>query len=456
MTTMTDQKSENTSPLTAIELPLMGEGVVEAVIVKWLKNVGDSIQKDEPLLEVSTDKVDTEIVATVGGYVIARYFKEGESVPVHSVMAYISENANDAAPPPPRRLLADQNQSSSQLKNDTHSLPAKHELFDSRGEDNLESRGLDHGSFSRSTPLVRNLARAYGIELSAVRGSGSSGRVMRPDLERFIEATKLHSFQSFEKSHLEYAKLQTTKVGESEYLEGVRVKRVKMSKMRELTAEHMVRSIRVSPHVTTTFEFDFQKITDHRSQNMESFARENKGAKLTFTTYIAYAAIQALKEHPAVNSSVDGNDILWKDSINLGLAVAIETGLIVPVIKNCEEKSFSEFAIACHELIHRARNKKLTASDVQGGTFSITNPGLFGSIHSKPIINQPQVAILDVGAIVRRPVVIDKADTVVVRPMAYIGLTFDHRIVDGEGGSKFLASMKKQIESDLWKLGTSE
>ena len=222
------------------------------------------------------------------------------------------------------------------------------------------------------------------------------------------------------------------------------VRREKMSKMRSLIAEHMVRSVRTSPHVTTIFEIDLQRVVQSREKNRAAF-QEKEGFNLSFTPFFVWAAVQAIKEHPVVNVSVDGDDILWKDDINIGVAVALEKGLIVPVIKKAGELNFVGIARRMNDLVVRSRSKKLSPDDVQGGTFSITNPGMFGSIVSSPIINQPQVAIMSIGAIIKRPVVIE--DMIAVRPLVQIGLTFDHRVVDGEGGSRYLASLKEHLES---------
>ena len=216
-----------------------------------------------------------------------------------------------------------------------------------------------------------------------------------------------------------------------------------MSRMRALIAEHMVRSVRTSPHVTTVFEIDMHRVVTLRDQSKAAFA-SREGFNLTFTPFFVYAAVQAIKRFPIVNCSVDGDDILWKDQINIGVAVAIDNGLIVPVIRDAGELSVLGVARRLQDLAQRARSKKLLPEDVQGGTFSVTNPGMFGSIVSTPIISQPQVAILSIGAIIKRPVVID--DLIGIRPLVQIGLTFDHRVVDGEGGARYLAFLKKTLE----------
>jgi 2-oxoglutarate dehydrogenase E2 component (dihydrolipoamide succinyltransferase) len=246
-------------------------------------------------------------------------------------------------------------------------------------------------------------------------------------------------------AHLEYGRLETKRdPSGAETLEGVPIRREKMTKMRALIAEHMVRSVRTSPHVTTVFEIDMHRCAALREKAKRSW-QERHGVNLTFTAFFVHAAIQAIKKHPIVNTSVDGEEILWKDTINIGVAVAIESGLIVPVIRNAGELNLLGVARRINDLATRARSKKLTPEDVQGGTFSITNPGMFGSLVSAPIINQPQVAILSVGAIIKRPVVID--DLIGIRPLVQVGLTFDHRVIDGEAGARYLATFKEILET---------
>jgi 2-oxoglutarate dehydrogenase E2 component (dihydrolipoamide succinyltransferase) len=308
------------------------------------------------------------------------------------------------------------------------------------------TRHGEHGSEGRqkSSPLVRKIAKEESIDLAEITGTGLHGRITKRDLE----AAKLRgpspaSSAPAAQQRIAEAPLVTKKDGGIESLDGVPVRRERMSKMRTLIAEHMVRSVRTSPHVTTIFEIDMHRVSAGRAKAQAAFkAREGFG--LTYTPFFVHAAVQAIKKFPIVNVSVDGDDILWKDSINIGVAVAIETGLIVPVIRDAGSLNVTGIARRINDLATRARSKKLLPEDVQGGTFSITNPGMFGSLVSSPIINQPQVAILSVGAIIKRPVVIN--DLIGIRPMVQVGLTFDHRVVDGEGGARFLAYMKEVLE----------
>ncbi len=428
-------------------MPQMGEGITEATLVKWLKKPGEKVAKDEPLLEVSTDKVDTEIPAPHAGYLVATYAKDGETIEVNKVIALLGASQGATASAVPSKpvtanTVAEQNVSkaSAAAKAPSPKAPTlKQPSSKAAGQESL---------LLRSSPLVRKMAQELDIDLADVAGSGLHGRITKVDIEEYRrggarEAVPVAASKQGP-AHLEYGRLETRSDGGKEFLDGVVVRREKMTKMRSLIAEHMVRSVRTSPHVTTIFEIDMHKIVKARESRKAAFlARE--GFNLTYTPFFVYAATQAIRMHPIVNVSVDGEDILWKDQINMGVAVAIETGLIVPVIRNAGELSFLGIARRLNDLAARARTKKLTPDDVQGGTFSITNPGMFGSIVSSPIINQPQVAILSIGAIIKRPVVID--DLIGVRPLVQIGLTFDHRVVDGEGGAKYLATLKQLLEN---------
>ena len=434
---------------TEVLMPLMGEGVTEATLVKWLKQPGDEVRKEEPLLEVSTDKVDTEIPSPAAGFVTATFAKEGETVTVNSVIAVISATREQTLASPHVEPI-DQSITTATVAQGAASPPPTPAPLVPR--DPQAANGLDLGSSRlRSSPLVRKIARQHGIDLGQVQGSGLQGRITRRDVDAFLADANLASAPPFASvtskvaTHLEYGRLETRRDSNGfEVLDGVPIRREKMSKMRSLIAEHMVRSVRTSPHVTTVFEIDMQRCSQLRACAKHTWQQQH-GVNLTFTAFFVHAAIQTIKKHPIVNTSVDGDDILWKDAINIGVAVAIESGLIVPVIKNAGELNLLGVARRINDLAMRARSKKLTPDDVQGGTFSITNPGMFGSLVSAPIINQPQVAILSIGAIIKRPVVIN--DMIGIRPLVQVGLTFDHRIIDGESGAKFLATYKDILES---------
>ncbi len=428
--------------VTEVLMPLMGEGVHEATLTNWLIKEGQPVSKDSPLLEVSTDKVDTEIPAPASGILVKILVPIGSLVKVDQILAVISSDASEsvstetmskASSPAPGSVKAQATQPS------TASDPTDSD---------------DHPL--RSSPLVRKMAEELGIDLNQVRGSGMHGRITKKDLLDFeqdppqivkaptqaLAKPPVQAPSSLAAPPSTQLKLST--VDGQEMLEGVAVRREPMTRMRQLIADHMIESVRVSPHVTTVFEMDLHQIVKLREKHGAEF-QKREGFKLTFTPFFIHAAVQAIKKHPIINTSVDGYDVLWKKDINVGCAVALDNGLIVPVIKQAGDLSLSGVARRLNDLVTRARNKKLKPDDVQGGTFSITNPGGWGSITSNPIINQPQVAMLGIGAIVKRPVVID--DMIAIRPMMMVSLTFDHRVIDGEGGSKYLATFKEIIEN---------
>ncbi len=428
--------------VTEVLMPLMGEGVHEATLTNWLIKEGEAVTKDSPLLEVSTDKVDTEIPSPASGILVKVMVPVGQLVKVDQILAVIASEAgllqdeSPAAAPTP---------SSQDLARPTKST----EIAVSTEEQNDDDAPL------RSSPLVRKMAQERGINLNQVRGSGMHGRITKKDLLDFeqdspqIIAPSKATQTLVQSTPLPVAaahssQLKLSQTDGQEFLEGVAVRREPMNRMRQLIADHMIESVRVSPHVTTVFEMDLHQIVKLREKHGAEF-QKREGFKLTFTPFFIHAAVQAIKKHPVINTSVDGYDILWKKDINVGCAVALDNGLIVPVIKQAGDLSLSGVARRLNDLVTRARSKKLKPDDVQGGTFSITNPGGWGSITSNPIINQPQVAMLGIGAIVKRPVVID--DMIAIRPMMMVSLTFDHRVIDGEGGSKYLATFKEIIEN---------
>ena len=436
MTTTTD------STVTEVLLPSMGEGVAEATLVKWLKKPGEPVQKDEPLLEVSTDKVDTEIPAPVSGTLLKTNAAEGATVEVNQTIGWIGPQGasipdksleHTAAPRVGTKSTMKPNQQAT-AKSPAHA-PAAYISDDS--------------TIKRSSPLVRKMARDLGVDLRRIPGTGLGGRITKPDIEAWLQNPGPSTPGTITNEQPLLARVQTTTDGGIELLEGVPVRREKMTKMRRLIAEHMVESVRVSPHVTTVFEIDLHKVVAVREKHKKAFA-DREGINLTYTHFLIAAAVQAIKKFPIVNVSVDGDDVLWKEHINIGCAVALGSegggGLIVPVIKQAQNKNLREIAKSLSDLAARARAKKLLPDEVVGGTFSVTNPGGWGSITSNPIINQPQVAMLGIGAIIKRPVVIEN-DQIGVRPMMMASLTFDHRVIDGEGGAMWLAEYKRILEN---------
>jgi len=419
-----------------VVLPSMGEGVHEATLVAWLKKPGDSVAKDEPILEVSTDKVDTEILAPEAGFLIATFLQPGQIAQVHQLLAQISQDPKATPLVPPK--AADIHV----LQKGGRSTTAPRSTFVPPPTQNGNRVSLSpstYAGFVRASPLARKQARDYGISLGRVLGTGPHGKITSEDLLRHVEDAMPQGISTSYTEAPLLAPLQTEEREGKEYLEGVEVERVKMSVIRRKTAEHMVHSVRTSPHVTTTFAIDLHQAKAYKAAH-EAECLTAHGGK-----FFLYAALQAIKAYPHTNASLDGEDILLKSTINLGCAVAIESGLIVPVIKKANDMNLFQLAAALQDIVTRARNKKLKPDDVQGGTFSVTNPGLYGSLHSQPILNQPQVAIMSVGALQETPVVLD--GQIVIRPICQVGLTFDHRLLDGEIGAKFLQKVKQTLES---------
>jgi pyruvate dehydrogenase E2 component (dihydrolipoamide acetyltransferase) len=441
--------SSTESAVTEVLLPSMGEGVAEATLVKWLKKAGETVQKDEPLLEVSTDKVDTEIPAPASGVLLQTNVSEGATLEVNQTIGWIGPKGAsipEHQAPKATPSLAGQTKTNASQRT---TKPSQSPLRSASALNNATHDLSDSSAIKRSSPLVRKMAKELGIELRRVVGTGLGGRITKHDVEAWLEAPG--GFPT-EKPSIEaplLARVTTNQTDGVEFLEGVPIRREKMTKMRRLIAEHMVESVRVSPHVTTTFEIDLIKVVTIREKHKQNFANR-EGFSLTFTPFLIAAAVQAIKKFPIVNVSVDGDDVLWKDQINIGCAVALGSegggGLIVPVIKQAQNKNLTAIARSLSDLASRARAKKLLPDEVVGGTFSVTNPGGWGSITSNPIINQPQVAMLGIGAIVKRPVVVE-GDQIVIRPMMMASLTFDHRVIDGEGGAMWLAEYKKILET---------
>jgi pyruvate dehydrogenase E2 component (dihydrolipoamide acetyltransferase) len=442
------------SHVTEVILPSMGEGVAEATLVKWLKKTGDMVAKDEPLLEVSTDKVDTEIPSPAAGTLLKTVALAGATIEINATIAWIGPQGSDVPAP---RVTKNTTAPGSATTGKGASRGGEPAVAQSSGHSSSHQASLSTPGFyhegsatTRSSPLVRKMAVDLGIDLRRVQGHGVGGRITKEDLIAFQRSPAINPAAQVASAPAPLlARLSTATTGGLETLEGVPVRREKMTKMRRLIAEHMVESTRVSPHVTTTFEIDLHKVVAMRERHKKAFAAR-EGFNLTFTPILIRAAIDAIKKFPIVNVSVDGDEILWKDSINIGCAVALGDaaggGLLVPVIKEAQTKSLTEICRALQDLAARARSKKLKPDEVMGGTFSVTNPGGWGSITSNPIINQPQVAMLGIGAIVRRPVVIEN-DQIGIRPLMMASLTFDHRVIDGEGGAKWLAEFKQILEN---------
>jgi 2-oxoglutarate dehydrogenase E2 component (dihydrolipoamide succinyltransferase) len=444
-----------------VVMPQMGESITEGTVSKWLKKVGDRIEKDEALLEISTDKVDAEVPSPAAGTILVINVQEGETVEVGSVLALVG--AEGGAPGPTVESKAAAPEPAPSISTPAPASqpeqPPQRVAAAAAGRANGGSNGnasVDELRRTKSSPLVRNIAREHGIDISRIPGSGISGRVTKHDILSFIETGAALRPQdllvkgatgiaapavSASAKAAQFVPMQPVATMED------RVE--KMSVMRKKIAEHMTFSKQTSAHVTSVYEIDMTNVAKFRAAHQAEFVAKY-GTKLTFMPFIFQAVTAAIREFRIVNSQVDGDHIIYKGDINLGMAVALDWGLIVPVIRNADTLSLSQLAISANDLADRARTKRLKPDEVQGGTFTITNPGVFGGLFGTPIINQPQVAILCVGTIEKRAKVLtspDGDDYIAIRQMAYFALTYDHRVVDGADAEKFLAFLKKYLES---------
>ncbi len=413
--------------MTDVLMPQMGESIAEGTIVRWIKQVGDRVDRDEPLFEISTDKVDTEVQAPASGVLLEIRAKQGETVEVNTVVAVIGAEGEKpvAAAGTPAAAVA-QGTAQGEAPAPLAAVSAAPAAAGPPTRDELRRQ--------KSSPLVRRIAREHGLDVRAlpIQGSGASGRVTKKDILAFVERGAAAA----------PAPAAAAPAPAVTFRPGERVRVEPMSVMRKKIAEHMVLSARTSPHVYAIYEVNFGRVAQLRAANKAEY--ERKGARLTYTAFIAKAVVDALRAFPIVNASVNGDTIVYKQDINLGIAVALDWGLIVPVIKNADEKNLLGLSRAIDDLATRARAKQLKPEEVQDGTFSITNPGVFGAFAGLPIINQPQVGILGVGAIEKRPIVVD--DAIGIRPVAYLSIGHDHRIVDGADAARFLAHVKHVLE----------
>ncbi len=428
---------------TNVVMPQMGESIAEGTIVRWIKKVGDNVDRDEPLFEISTDKVDAEIPSPGAGILTEIKVKEGETVAVNSVVAVIgSASAGDAATAGPAPAAPSPGQSAmpaaavGQPETAPAAAPAP------VGGESLSKEDLRR---QKSSPLVRRIAREHDVDIREISGTGISGRVTKDDILGYIQTGPKTAPAAAAPAATAPAAPAAAKTGGHVpvYKPGDKIQIVPMTIMRKKIAEHMVLSAHTSPHVYSVYEVNFHRISQLRDKKKAEY--ERNGAKLTFTAMIAKAIVDALRAFPVVNASIDGDNIVYKKDINLGIAVALEQGLIVPVIKNADEKNLVGLSRSIEDLASRARSKKLNPDEVQGGTFTITNPGIFGAVYGLPLINQPQVAILGVGAIEKRAVVID--DAIAIRPTCHLSLGYDHRLIDGADAGRFLSYIKERLEN---------
>jgi 2-oxoglutarate dehydrogenase E2 component (dihydrolipoamide succinyltransferase) len=414
---------------TNITMPQMGESIFEGTITKWLKKEGDSVNRDEPLFEISTDKVDTEIPSPVSGVVLKIMFPVGTKVPINTVVAQVEEGKAGASAPAPAAAAPARAAAASPVP------PPPAPATATATVDGGEKRVF-------SSPLVRRMAREEGVDLNQVAGSGWKGRITKKDFEEFVQRGAAPSPVVPAARPSPAPAAPAPAHAPAPVAAGARDQVVPMTPMRQKIADHMVMSRHTSAHVTTCHEVDLSRVVEIREREKDDYEKVF-GTKLTYTHFFAMAAVQALKDHPLLNASVSGANIVYHRDIHLGVAVAIPEGLIVPVVRNAEEKSFLGVVRAVNDVAERARTKKLTVNDIQGGTFTITNPGNFGAIMFTPIISQPQVAILGIGTVEKRPVVVN--DAIAIRPMCNLCLSFDHRIVDGIDAERFMARVKELL-----------
>jgi 2-oxoglutarate dehydrogenase E2 component (dihydrolipoamide succinyltransferase) len=430
-------------------MPQMGESIAEGTIVRWIKKVGDSVDRDEPLFEISTDKVDAEIPSPAAGVLLDISVKEGETVPVNSVVATIGAPGTAVAPPPsaaavsappapapaatspaprPAAPPAPRASAPPAPRPDATGTEAPASAEAEAAEPAADGRG------PRSSPLVRRIAKEHGVDIGHINGTGAGGRVTKQDILAYIEKGPASAAPAAPPP------ASARQAPSMARLAGDRVE--PMSVMRRKIAEHMVVSKHTSAHVYSVFEVNYTRLDQLRAAKKDDYERQ--GAKLTFTAFIAKAAVDCLRRHPVINASIDGDNIIYRGAVNLGIAVALDNGLIVPVVKGADEKNLLGLSRAIADVAERARTKKLNPDEVQQGTFTITNPGGYGAQFGMPIINQPQVAILGVGTIEKRAVVID--DMIGIRLMGYLTLGYDHRLVDGAVADQFMADLKRTIE----------
>jgi pyruvate dehydrogenase E2 component (dihydrolipoamide acetyltransferase) len=438
-------------------MPQMGESIFEGTITKWLKKPGDKIERDEPLFEISTDKVDAEIPAPAAGVLKEIKVTEGQTVPIQTVVATIDAAGAGAAAAAPAPAPAAKSEAAKPAP--AAAAPARSEAAKTAAAPpqpkaapapSEPQRAAGNGDKIRSSPLVRKIARENQIDLSQVSGSGAGGRISKRDIMSAVEGGTATAPAAAPSAPARPAAMPPPSAPAAEagvprekmYFGQYEVQ--PMSAMRQKIAEHMVMSKRTSPHVYSVEETNVSGIVALRAKSKDKFEKES-GTKLTFMPFFIRAAVEGLRAFPTVNSSVDGTNLVLHKECNIGIAVALDWGLIVPVIKNAEEKNFYGLARSVNDLAERARAKKLKPDEVAESTFSITNPGVFGGLMGLPVINQPNVAILGLGTIEKRPVVVD--DAIGIRSMVYLTLSYDHRAVDGAIAHQFMGHIKHTLEN---------
>lgn len=411
---------------TDVVMPQMGESIFEGTITKWLKKPGDKVQRDEPLFEISTDKVDAEIPAPASGILQEIKVSEGNTVQVNTVVAVIGDGSGASASVAAKAAAPAPAPAASAKKEGPASAPAA-----SAPED-------EEDSDVRSSPLVRKLAREHNVDLAKVSGTGTGGRVTKQDVLDFVERRTAAPVAA-----------PAPRQAAAPAPAAIPGDLVPLSQMRKIIAQRMIESRRTSAHVHCMFEVDMTRIVNLRNKLKNGFEQRH-GARLTFMPFFVRAAIIALQQYPIVNGSLEGDSVRYHKHVNAGIAVALDWGLIVPVLKNADELNFLGLQRGITDLGERARSKKLMPTDIEGATFTITNPGQFGAVFGLPIINQPNVAIMGVGGITKQPMVItdkDGADSIAIRSVVHLTLGYDHRIIDGALADQFMVVVKKTLES---------
>jgi len=420
---------------TDIVMPQMGESIFEGTITKWLKKPGDKVQRDEPLFEISTDKVDAEIPAPASGVLGEIKAAEGSTVQVNSVVGVITDGDGAAAKPAPAATAPAKPAAPAPAKQETVPTPAAP----------VNGTASEDADDVRSSPLVRKLAKEHSVDLAQVQGTGLGGRVTKQDILAFVEKgaeaapVATPAAPAAARPAPAPAPAPAPIPGEL----------VPLTKMRSIIAQRMIESRRTSAHVHCMFEVDLTRIANLRNKQKSGFEQRN-GARLTFMPFFVRGAIIALQQFPIVNASLEGDSIRYHRNINVGIAVALDWGLIVPVLKNADEKNFLGLQRGITDLGERARSKKLLPADVDGSTFTITNPGQFGAVFGLPIINQPNSAILGIGGISKQPLVLtdeNGSDSIAIRSVVHLTLGYDHRLIDGAIADQFMAYLKKVLEN---------
>ncbi|HEX6853011.1 MAG TPA: 2-oxoglutarate dehydrogenase, E2 component, dihydrolipoamide succinyltransferase [Candidatus Polarisedimenticolaceae bacterium] len=413
-----------------VVMPQMGESIAEGTITRWIKKVGDSVQRDEPLFEISTDKVDAEIPSPAAGVLVEIKNQEGETVPVNQAVAVLETDATAAASAPAPAAVAAA--AAPAPKEEPKPAPA---AAPAPVAASTPAAPAGEGSFV--SPVVRKIAAEAGIDPSIVPGTGAGGRVTKKDILDYLAKGGPKAAPAAKPAPAASAAPAVS------FAPGARVERQPMSAMRKKIAEHMIESRRTSAHVHSVYEVDMTRVVKLR-EKFRGIYESQHGTRLTMTPFFVKAVCHALRAWPVINASIEGDEIVYKKDLNIGIAVALDWGLIVPVIRNADDLSMAGLCKRVNDLAERARTKKLNPDEVQGGTFTITNPGPYGNLFGLPIISQPQVAILGTGGIEKRPVVID--DAIAIRSMMYMAMSYDHRLVDGAVADQFLAMVKKYLQ----------